>query len=167
MQHRVAFYPCCGLDIERPLQLLRPYADEAIFCDMNKSLRPRWQKCVNTIMLSGPQPTFLIGDAREVILQITHISVLFYRNDSDGEGGSSVFVLGDSFLPHVLRRLPVGGGLIITDGSNTRGGNFKRMIRPNGMRKDGWSFRRSPEQPYLQSHGLYVVTVAPAEALKA
>jgi hypothetical protein len=44
MQHRVAFYSCCGLDIERPLQLLRPYADEVIFCDINKSLQPRWER---------------------------------------------------------------------------------------------------------------------------
>jgi hypothetical protein len=60
----------------------------------------------------------------------------------------------------------VEGGFIITDGSNSRGGNFKNMIRPNGMQKHGWQFRRSPEQPYLKSDGLYVVAVAPAEAVE-
>ena len=158
MQHRVAFYPCCGLEIERPLELLRPYADEVIFCDINKSLQPRWQRYVNTIALAGPRPVFLIGDAREIISQTTQMSVLFYRKDSDGEGGSGVLVLGNSFLPQVLRRLPVEGGLIITDGSNSRGGNFKRMIGPNGMHKHGWFLRRSSEQPYLESDGLMSFT---------
>ena len=167
MQHRTAFYPCCGLDIERPLELLRPYADEVIFCDINKSLQPRWEKCVNTITPSGPRPRFLIDDAREAIARITQIGVLFYRKDSDGEGGSALFVLGDSFLPHILRRFPWEGGVIITDGSNSRGSNFKKMTRPNGMRKHGWLFRRSPEQPYLETDGLHVLTVAPAEAVKA
>jgi hypothetical protein len=164
MQHRVAFYPCCGFDIERPLALLRPYADEVIFCDINKSLEARWQKWVNAIAPAGPRPTFLTDDARGAISRITQMSVLFYRNDSDGEGGSGVFVLGDSFLPHILRCFPLEGGIIITDGSNERGSNFKRMIRRNGMCKHGWLFRRSPEQPYLESDGLHVITVAPAEA---
>jgi hypothetical protein len=167
MQHRVAFYPCCGLDIQRPLELLRPYADEVIFCDIKKSLRPRWQKCVNAMAPSGPRPTFLIRDAREVISRITRIDVLFYRKDSDGEGGSGVFVLGDSFLPDILRCFPLEGGVIITDGSNSRGSNFERMKRPNGMRKHGWLFRRLPKQPYLETDGLHVVTIAPAEAVKA
>jgi hypothetical protein len=167
MQHRVAFYPCCGLDIERPLELLRPYADEVIFCDINKSLLPRWQKCVNVMVPVGPRPTFLIGDARETISRITRINVLFYRKDSDGEGGSGVFVLGDSFLLHILRRFPLEGGVIVTDGSNSRGSNCKRMVRPNGMRKHGWLFRRSPEQPYLESDGLDVFTAALAGALTA
>jgi hypothetical protein len=166
MQHRVAFYPCCGLDIERPLELLRPYADEVIFCDINKSLHARWRKRVNTMALSRARPTFLTGNARDAISRITQINVLFYRTDSDGEGGSGIFVLGDSFLPHVLRRFPLKGVIIITDGSNSRGSNFKRMIRPNGMCKHGWLFLRSPKQPYLESDGLYVVTVTPADAVK-
>jgi|SRR5215469_4885402 len=164
MQHRVAFYPCCGLDIERPVEILSPYADEIVFCDINRSLQPRWQKCVNTTAPAGPRLTFLINDAREAILLMTQIDVLFYRRDSDGEGGSGVFVLGDSFLPHVLRRLSGHGGFIIIDGSNDRGSNFRRMKRSNGVRKHGWVFRRSPEQPYLESDGLHVITAAPAEA---
>lgn len=166
MQHRVAFYPCCGLDIERPLELLRPYADEVIFCDINRSLQRRWQKCLNPIAPSGPRPTFLTGDARETISQITQINVLFYRKDSDCEGGSGVFVLGDSFLPHVLRRFPLEEGVIITDGSNSRGSNFKRMIRSNGLCKDGWFFLKSPLQPYIESDALYVITVASAAAVE-
>jgi hypothetical protein len=167
MRHRAAFYPCCGLDIKRPLELLRPYADEVIFCDINKSLLPRWQRCVNTTAASGPRPSFLRDDVREAISRVALISVLFYRRDSSGEGGSGVFVLGDSFLPHILRRFPVEGGLIITDGSNSRGSNFDRMIRPNGMCKHGWFFRKSSDQPYIESDGLYVVTVLPAAVIEA
>jgi hypothetical protein len=118
-------------------------------------------------MATATRPSFLIGDVREAITQVGLINVLFYRRDSAGEGGSGIFVLGDSFLPYILQRFPVDGGLIITDGSNSRGGNFKRMIRPDGMRNHGWSFRKSPGQPHLESDGLYVVAVAPAEAVKA
>jgi hypothetical protein len=109
MQHRVAFYPCCGLDIQRPLELLRPYADEVIFCDINKSLRPRWQKFANTMAPGGLRPAFLIGDAREVISRITRIDVLFYRNDSGGEGGSGVFAWRFVSSWHIAM-LPFGRG---------------------------------------------------------
>jgi hypothetical protein len=158
----VAFYPCCGLDIERPLELLSPYADQVIFCDINKSLQARLQKCVNRMGPPEPRPTFVLSDAREAVSRIIQINVLFYRKDSDGEGGSGVFVLGDSFLPPILRRFPLAGGVIITDGSNSHSSNFERMIRPNGLCKHGWLFCKSPEQPYIESDGLYVITVAPA-----
>jgi len=167
MQHRVAFYPCCGLDIQRPLELLRSYAEEVIFCDINRSLQARWQNCLKALPPAGPRPTFLIDDAREAILSIGQINVLFYRKDSDGEGGSGVPVLGDSFLPHLLRRFPLEGGMIITDGSNSYGSNFKRMKRPNGMCKHGWSFRKFPQQSYLESDGLYFIEVTLAHTFKA
>lgn len=61
-----------------------------------------------------PRPTFLTGDAREAIARIPQIIVLFYRKDSDGEGGSGVFVLGDSFLLHIFRCFPLGVGVVIT-----------------------------------------------------
>ena len=82
-------------------------------------------------------------------------------------GRQRVFVLGDSFLPYLLQRFPADEGLIITDGSNSRGANFKRMIRPSGMCKHGWFFCRAAEQPYIESDGSYVVTVTPAETAKA
>ncbi len=28
---RVAFYPCCGTDVEEPLELLRKFAEEVVF----------------------------------------------------------------------------------------------------------------------------------------
>ncbi len=167
MQHRVAFYPCCHLDIKRPLELLDRYTDEVIFCDINASLLPRWKRIVSTETATEPRPSFLIGDVREAISRVAVINLLFYRRDSAGEGGSGVFVLGDSFLPHLLQRFPAEGGLIITDGSNSRGSNFERMIRPNGMCKHGWLFTKSSNQPYIESDRRYVVTVAPAPAVAA
>lgn len=158
MQRRVAFYPCCHLDIEEPLLLLAPFADEVIFCDINSRLLPQWRKAVGSG--SGvPRASFMIGDVREVIASIEVIDVLFYRGDSPGEGGSGVFVLGDSFLPSILERFSPQGGLIITDGSNSRGSNFERMIRKSGMTKYGWSFRKSPDQPYVDRYGLHIVEV--------
>ena len=38
MASRVAFYPCCAIDIEEPLELLRGFAEEVVFCDVNPTL---------------------------------------------------------------------------------------------------------------------------------
>jgi hypothetical protein len=146
---------------------LRPYADEVIFCDNDRSLPLQWQKIVNAKTATAPRPSFLRRDAREAISWVAVINVLFYRRDSSGEGGSGVFVLGDSFLPHILRPFPVEGGLIITDGSNSRGSNFKRMVRPAGMCKHGWLFTKFAYQPYIESDGIYIITVAPTAAVEA
>ena len=61
--------------------------------------------------------------------------MLFCRFDGVGESESGLFVLGDSFLPLVLASFPLNDGLIIADGSNSRGSNFKRMIRKCGLAK--------------------------------
>ncbi|MCX8044593.1 MAG: hypothetical protein N3B18_10795 [Desulfobacterota bacterium] len=161
MRSKIAFYPCCGQDIKEPLALLKPFADEVIFCDINSALFPHWRKAVSSTSRT-PRASFLIGDVRQVIASVEVIDVLFYRCDSSGEGGSGVFVLGDSFLPFILRRFPPQGGLIITDGSNSRGSNFERMIRQNGLTKHGWSFQKSSDQPYLERYGLYIIEVKPS-----
>ncbi len=166
MRHRVAFYPCCHRDIEEPLALLTPFADEVIFCDINSALLPRWRKAVGSLS-GGLRASFLIGDVRQVVASVEVIDVLFYRGDSPGEGGSGVFVLGDSFLPSILKRFRAPGGLIITDGSNSRGSNFERMIRRSGMAKHGWSFRKYPDQPYAERYGLHIVEVKPILATQA
>jgi hypothetical protein len=160
MRHRVAFYPCCHRDIEEPLALLAPYAEEVVFCDINSSLLPQWEKIV-TRQSCVPHASFLIGDVRQIIGDIKTIDVLFYRGDSSGEGGSGVYVLGDSFLPSILKQFPPEGGLIITDGSNSRGSNFKRMIRRTGMTKHGWSFQKHTDQPYAELQ-LHIIEVKPS-----
>ncbi len=65
-------------------------------------------------MLGCPPPDREHGLFREmfrlVLRELEQLHVLFYRGDSAGEGGSGVFVLGDSFLPHLLERFPQEGG---------------------------------------------------------
>jgi hypothetical protein len=109
-----------------------------------------------------PTSTFIVGDVREIVPSLPSINVLFYRRDGVGEGGSGVFILGDSVLPHILKRFPAEGGLIITDGSNSRGGNFRKMIRKNGLNKHGWNFAKLAEQPLVDTHRLWLISVTPA-----
>ena len=102
------------------------------------------------------------GDARDVVKEIERIDVLFYRRYGVGEGGSGLFVLDESFLPDTLARFPASGGLIITDGSNSRGSNFKRMIRNSGLLNHGWRINAQAVQPLLATDGLYCIQVRPA-----
>lgn len=165
MRHRVAFYPCCYLDVVEPLALLAPYANEVVLCDIDSKLLPIWEKAIAS-QTSKVKVSFLVGDVRQVVSSLKSVDVLFYRGDSPGEGGSGVFVLGDSFLPRILERLNPEGSLIITDGSNSRGGNFKKMIRPNGMTKHGWLFLPYPEQPYVEKHNLHIISAKLAQAVQ-
>jgi hypothetical protein len=100
----------------------------------------------------------MMGDAREVIQRLDTINVLFYRRDSDGEGGSGIYVLGDGYMKQLLPHLPSNGGLIITDGSNQRGRWFDKMTRKNGFSKYGWQFAPAVDQR-LGSEGLTIITV--------
>lgn len=146
------------------MELLRDFAEEVVFCDMNPALHRRWKGISARVAEGLPRASFLAADVRTAVDGVERIDVLFYRHDSEGEGGSGIFVLGDSFLPRLLRRFPVQGGHIITDGSNSRGSNFKRMTRSSGLTKHGWYFSKAAEQPFLAEHGLYVVSVVPAES---
>lgn len=159
MSRRVAFYPCCSTDVDEPLTLLRDFADEVVFCDVNPSLPRRWREIAARVAEGLPSASFLSEDVHTAVDRVERIDVLFYRHDSGGEGGSGIFILGDSFLPRLLRRFPVEGGYLITDGSNSRGSNFKRMTRPSGLTKHGWHFNKADEQPFLAEHGLYVIAV--------
>ncbi len=160
MSHRTAFYPCCCRDVVQPVDLIQPYADRIVFCDIDSSLEAEWQ-ARSPLLPGSVQTQFRVDDALNVIASMDQIDVLFYRGDSEGEGGSGVFVLGDSVLPSILAKFPSQGGLIITDGSNSRGSNFKRMIRRSGLRKHGWRFNLAQAQPLLKSHGLHIITVLP------
>lgn len=142
--------------------MLDPFVEKVIFCDINSRLLTKWEGIIATNTSYRSKASFLVGDVRKVISSIEVIDVLFYRGDSQCEGGGSgIFILGDSFLPYILKRFPTEGGLIITDGSNSRGGNFKKMTRPNGMKKHGWAFKRSPDQPYIDEYRLQLITVKP------
>lgn len=160
MPHSVAFYPCCCRDVVEPVDLVQPYAERIVFCDIDNRLESEWQ-VQNPRLPSSAQVEFRLDDARNVIASMAKIDVLFYRGDSEGEGGSGLFVLGDSVLPSILAKFPSRGGLIITDGSNSRGSNFKRMIRRSGLRKHGWIFNLAQARPLLESPGLHIITVLP------
>jgi hypothetical protein len=145
--------------------LLKNYVDEVVFCDIEKRLAPRWRQVAADSVDNLPAATFRVGDLRQIANELPIINLLFYRHDSAGEGGSGVFVLGDSVLPLILQRFPSEGGLIITDGSNSRGSNFERMIRASGLTKHGWTFNRADEQPLLGDHRLYVIDVRRAHPI--
>ena len=161
MQPKIAFYPCCRLDLLRPLEILAAYADEVIFCDKDINIAAKQQILIAKRPNVDPRARVQCRDARDVVKEIERIDVLFYRRDGVGEGGSGLFVLGDSFLPEILARFPAEGGLIITDGSNSRGSNFRRMVRKSGLEKHGWRFDAQDEQPLIESDGLYCIWVKP------
>jgi hypothetical protein len=159
LPHKIGFYPCCSLDIIEPIKILSNYVDEIIFCD--KIFMPK--RIIDDAKSSKPTPKFLRGDVRKVINKVELIDLLFYRRDSSGEGGSRVFVLGDSFFPKILEKFNPEGGLIITDGSNSRGGLFKKMKGASGLKKYGWHIQKTEDQPFAESSNLIKFKVSPCE----
>lgn len=156
--HRIAFYPCCEDDISEPRRLLTGLVDEIIYCDLRK---PRsWTR--NVEASDTPVIRFVQGDVKRFIHQLPCITVFFYRRDSPGEGGSGLYLLGKLWLGEILKHFSPDGGLIISDGSNSRSGLFRKMTRPGGYVREswGWRFRPAPEQPWLESHGLHTIQVS-------
>ena len=160
-QPRIAFYPCCARDIREPIQLLQEFVDIVFFCDIDRRLAIEGPRLAQSSRLATPAARFLCLDARDAVANVDHIDVLFYRRDGSGEGGSALWVLGDSFLPDILSKFPPAGGTIITDGSNSRGALFKRMIRRTGLHRHGWHMKPHETQPFLDEHGLWFVDVKP------
>lgn len=162
MPRKIAFYPCCGRDVQEPLSILTGMVDEVIFCDISPRHRESWKAYEQNNGVSRPQATFITNDVRVEVDQLTGIDVLFYRRDTEGEGGSGIFVLGDSFLSPFLKKFNPAGGFIITDGSNSRGGNFERMKRKSGLIKHDYQFNAQEEQPLLDAYDLWMITVTPS-----
>lgn len=159
---KTAFYPCCANDFSESITLLRHYVNRVIFCDPNHRLNFPAYLQQNKSMSAE----LWRGDALAAIPVLPEIDVLFYRRDNpEGEGGSGLFVLGDVFLRPFMENFSKDGGLIITDGSNSRGGNFKRMVRKSGLEKFGRHFTASKSQPLLDCHGLWVIDVSPCLTL--
>jgi hypothetical protein len=157
---KTAFYPCCETDIVTPVTLMQSYVDRIVFCDIRELLHEWKRRQPKDIVESAPISEFVVGDAQKVMLKIPVIDVLYYRRDSSGEGGSGLYVLGDMFLRPLMARFSFSGGYIFTDGSNSRGGNFKRMVRRSGMEKFGRHFSATTEQPYLETYGLWRIRVS-------
>lgn len=141
---RIAFYPCCAHDIRQPAAALTGIVDEIIYCDISRSLRDDRSLGGG----NGPKRTFWRKDIREALEQIPRIDVFFYRRDGLSEGGSGVFVLGRNILPLVLAKMTGDPSLIITDGSNSRGGTFRKMQRSSGLIAYGKHITKRPEQRF-------------------
>jgi len=135
----ICFYPCAGRDIALPRRLLRNKVDQIICCDTDPRYNNFLDKEKNK-KEDSPECHFVKGDARNVVIDLERIDILFHRNDSWGEGGSGVPVLSYHFLPLVIERMPDKGGLIYTDGSNSLQSWFERISRPNGVERCGCHF---------------------------
>ena len=133
---RIAFYPCCAGDIEEPRRFLAPYVDEIIFCDLRRA--KLWNNIQDEPGL--PKATFLQGNVLEMISTLPTLTVLFYRNDSNGEGGSGLRILGKILLPLILARFDPAGGWIFSDGSNG-GKTFRLLCSTDWHSKPSWGFR--------------------------
>ncbi|WP_156521084.1 hypothetical protein [Magnetospirillum moscoviense] len=133
--------------------------DEIIFCDIRSDLLAEWSRIAYALPSGTPKASFMAANALEAIQSIPKIDVLFYRRDSAGEGGSHLFVLGDQFLKRLAPKFPPEGGLIITDGSNTRGSNFERMTRTSGMEKHSRCFGPAAVQQF-EAYGLKTIMVS-------
>lgn len=157
---RIALYPCCARDFLEPLEILNGYADEIVFCDPDLSLKDEFASLV--AQREGHRLTArLISDGvRRGIQTLERIDILFYRRDSRGEGGSGVLVLAKPFLPSVLEKMPLEGGLIITDGSNRGNHYYRKTFRPQGVKKFGYHLCALPaaEQPFREK-GLHIIKV--------
>jgi len=152
---RIAFYPCCGSDLILPLRLLNGLADRLIFCDLRQPDDQVWRRTLRGAKTPGaPSPKFVCSDATKALRELECVHVLFYRNDSTGEGGSALRVWNRTFLLPFLERLPDDGGLIVTDGSNCWPKLFRRMNRPNGVELYGWHLQ--PERALqARNHGVF------------
>jgi hypothetical protein len=159
MGFATAFYPCCANDIQGPRTILRGLVEEIIFCDLNEP--NNWDK--HLAKPTEPKVTLLQGNVLHLVDNFPAIDVLFYRNDSRGEAGSDISILGKDWMGRFIKNVPETGGLIITDGSNSRGHLFKKMIRPNGYTRESWGvhFQLTEEQPWLDEHGLYKIEISP------
>jgi hypothetical protein len=87
MGKRVAFYPCCGADIEVPRSLLRGFVDEIFFCDIRSDLPILVAEAAQRSTDSGlPEIRPLLDDAIHILDHLGTIHVLFYRDGSNERG---------------------------------------------------------------------------------
>ena len=153
---RIGFYPCCASDICEPSIALTGLVDEIVFCDKNGHFRD-----YRDLGIDGPSRSFWRMDLRDALKKISHIDVFFYRRDGMAEGGSGVFVLGHEVFPMVLSKMSAEHCLILTDGSNSRGGTFRKMQRNSGLISCGKHITKRSEQRFL-AMGVLEFDVRPA-----
>jgi hypothetical protein len=150
MPHKkIAFYPCCSDDFADSYLILSELVDTVIFCDVSKFA----QKKFIEQRMNFPKAQFILMDAIEAIREMKCIDVFFYRKDSAGEGGSCIFFFGDRIFPFIVEKLNKNGALIISDGSNARGANWRKMKRKNGASLYGRNFKPAENQEYYNCRG--------------
>jgi hypothetical protein len=157
---RIAFYPCCADDFEESYVILSELVDEVIYCDLNKNIEDKFNKNRSFF----PKAKFVLKDAIEAIDETNIIDVFFYRSDSNGEGGSSIYFFGDKLFPLIISKLNKNGALIISDGSNARGSNWRKMSKKDGVELYGRFFKLTEEQKYFSMRGngpLLQINVSP------
>lgn len=146
---KIAFYPCCANDFTEPYSILSEIVDEIIFCDIS----PLAEKEFHKQQASFPKASFLLQDVIIALKEINYIDVFFYRKDSTGEGGSAIYFFGDHVFPLIVEKLNKDGALIISDGSNARGANWRKIKRTNGATRYGRIFKPTNDQPYIEIRG--------------
>ncbi len=152
----ISFYPCCHYDILESYEVLDQISDQIIYCDKSTSSL----KYFESIRKQVPNAIFKCEDAIKVLKELEAINVFFYRKDSAGEGGSGLFFFGDQYFPLLVEKLSPYGSKIISDGSNSRGKNWRKMNRTNGAILYGRKFIKSINQDliYLKGNG-EVITI--------
>ena len=147
--NRIAFYPCCNLDFIEPYEALDGLFDTFIFCDRNKSVRKKFEEVAESI----PKARLLNLSIQDALKKISVIDILFYRRDSDGPGGSAIYVFGDKYFKDIAPKFSTAGAIIISDGSNARGANWRRMNRKNGLLKYDRHFIPHPTLDFSHLNG--------------
>lgn len=159
---KIAFYPCCNDDFIEPYTELSGLFDTFIFCDPNRSIKKTFDQLSEKI----PNARLLNLSIKEALLRISVIDLLFYRRDSAGPGGSAIYVLGDKYLKDIAPKFSKNGAIIISDGSNARGPNWRRMNRKNGLIKYERHFIPHPTLDFSHLNGykeIKTIQVLPIE----
>lgn len=159
---RTGFYPASERDYLPPLQMLKGWVDHLIFCDIRFVPQGRLTLRELGALIEEqelPEASFFLGDALSAISCLKPVDVFFLRNDSGGEGGSGLFLLGPQRLPFALSLIKPNGTLI-TDKRNgfdwlpvlVAGTDAEHRVGDRVL-----TFNKL--QPWTE-HGLFAMTVA-------
>jgi hypothetical protein len=153
---RIGFYPCCYRDTIKPAQLLREWVDELIFSDTSLHAHQEFEDSVESYT-GAIERRFIVGDWRETASSLGRIDLLFYRNDSEGEGGSGISALSREYLPIILGKMPEVG-YIVSDLKYDPDKLLSVLKEGQQVEFAGAKFALV-EDAKLQSKGLYLVRV--------
>ena len=155
---RIGFYPACGRDVRASAAILEPFVDRILYCDIDERLILYWDRLRPRL-----PPTlaceFVCGDAPSVLVGTSRITVAFQRRDSID--GSRLSIVRGRLMMAILDKFPEHGGVFITDGSNCWPKEFRRLTCQSGVTRYGWRLRPSPDQPLLDSAGLWMILAEP------